>query len=142
MMAEETLDKAIKARILRNGTCITKDLKLNSIPAKISSEHLQIYGEQAVEIEKMINDNPALGVPLSPVLPYSKAEIIWICRNEMPVTLEDILARRTRALFLDATASEAIAPEVAWLMAQELGFNDTWQKDQLETYGHLIKSYF
>jgi glycerol-3-phosphate dehydrogenase len=142
MMAEETLDKAIKARILRNGTCITKNLKLNSIPAKVSSEHLQIYGEQAVEIDKMINDNPALGVPLSPVLPYSKAEIIWICRNEMPVTLEDILARRTRALFLDASASEAIAPEVAWLMAQELGFNDTWQKDQLETYSHLIKSYF
>lgn len=142
MMAEEALDKAIKAGILQNRRCITKNLKLNSVPAKVSSEHLQIYGEQAVEIDKMINDNPALGVLLNPALPYSKAEIIWICRNEMPVTLEDILARRTRALFLDASASEAIAPEVVWLMAQELGFDDDWQRDQLEIYRHLIKSYF
>jgi glycerol-3-phosphate dehydrogenase len=142
MMAEETLDKAIKAGILRKGRCITKNLKLNSIPAIVSSKHLQIYGAQAVEIEKIIEDNPGLGVPLSPALPYSKAEIIWICRNEMPLTLEDMLARRTRALFLDARASEAIAPEVAWLMAQELGFDENWQKGQLEIYRDLIKSYF
>jgi glycerol-3-phosphate dehydrogenase len=60
----------------------------------------------------------------------------------MPLTLEDMLARRTRALFLDARASEAIAPEVAWLMAQELGFDENWQKGQLEIYRDLIKSYF
>jgi glycerol-3-phosphate dehydrogenase len=59
----------------------------------------------------------------------------------MPVTLEDILARRTRALFLDVRASEAIAPEVASLMAREFGFDDKWQKRQLEEYKNLIKNY-
>ena len=142
MMAEETLDKAIKAGIIQNRMCVTKNLKLNSVPVTVSSEHLKIYGEQAVEIEKMIDNNPALGVQLNSSLPYSRAEIIWICRNEMPVNIEDMLARRTRSLFLDASASESIAPEVALLMAEEFSLDGYWQEDQLEIYRHLIKSYF
>lgn len=142
MMAEETLDKAIKSGLLIKSFSVTKNLRLNSIPLNKSSEHLQIYGEQAIEIEKIVEDNRELGIPLIPVLPYSRAEIIWICRNEIPVTIEDVLARRTRALFLDAGASAAIAPEVAGIMAKELGLDDKWQKDQLEAYDNLIKSYF
>ena len=69
----------------------------------------------------MIGENPSLGVPLDKRLPYTKAEIIWICRNEMPQTIEDILARRTRSLFLNARASSDIAADIAGLMAKELG---------------------
>ncbi len=42
--------------------------------------------------------------------------------------LEDILARRTRSLFLNARASAEIAPEVAGLMAKEFGYDKRWAK--------------
>jgi glycerol-3-phosphate dehydrogenase len=84
---------------------------------------------------------PGLGMPVSADLPYTRAEFIWISRNEMPLNLEDMLARRTRALILNARASEAIAPEVAGLMAKELGFDEKWQTDQVKAYKELVKNY-
>jgi glycerol-3-phosphate dehydrogenase len=89
----------------------------------------------------MIHNNPDLGAPVDPRLPYTKAEIIWICRNEMPVNLDDLLARRSRALFLNAKASSDIAPEAAWIMAAEMGYNNKWQEEQVESYRSLVKKY-
>ena len=51
--------------------------------------------------------------PLHASLPYLKAEVVWAARNEMARTVEDILASRTRALFLNARAALAMAPAVA-----------------------------
>lgn len=89
----------------------------------------------------MIAGNPALGTPLDPRLPYTRAEIIWICRNEMPFNVEDILARRTRSLLLNARASADIAPEVGRLMAEEFGNDMKWQTEQIQTYNQLVKNY-
>jgi glycerol-3-phosphate dehydrogenase len=141
LMAEETIDKAIREHILEKKNCVTSNLKLSTIIIDNSFSRLHVYGDQSTEIEQIIKQRPELGYQMDLRLPYSRAEIIWICRNEMPVTLEDILARRTRALFLDVRASEAIAPEVASLMAREFGFDDKWQKRQLELYKSLIKNY-
>lgn len=89
----------------------------------------------------MISDNPELGELFNPGLPYTKAEIIWICRNEMPLKLEDILARRTRALFLDTKISSKIAPEIAGIMAKELNFTKEWAENQIKEYNQLILNY-
>ncbi len=140
-MAEETIDKAIKAGMLENRKCFTRNLKLYPDGMTVKSERLKIYGAGAQEIEKMTEFQPSLGVPLDPRLPYTAAEIIWICRNEMPQTIEDILARRTRALFLDARVSGEIAPEVARLMAKEFGFDSDWQANQLADYKKTITNY-
>ncbi len=140
-MAEETLNKAIKAGLLADRKCQTKDLRLFTNSIELKSERLKIYGTGAAEIEKMITNQPSLGLELNPKLPYTRAEIIWICRNEMPQTIEDVLARRTRALFLDARASVEIAPEVAGLMAKELGFGKYWQSNQLNEYNKLVTNY-
>jgi glycerol-3-phosphate dehydrogenase len=140
-MAEETINKAIKAGFLESRKCVTSNLKLTTLPINNSSDRLHIYGDRSFEIEKMISENPGLGNPIDPRLPYTKAEIIWICRNEMPFTIEDILARRTRALFLNACASAEIATEVAGLMAEEFGYDIKWQKEQIEIYNQLVKNY-
>jgi glycerol-3-phosphate dehydrogenase len=89
----------------------------------------------------MISENAELGEPVDPRLPYTRAEILWICRNEMPLRVEDILARRTRSLFLNARASAGIASEVARMMAKEFGFDQNWQKEQVESYYELVKNY-
>jgi glycerol-3-phosphate dehydrogenase len=140
-MAEETIDTAIKAGFLRKAKCITANLKLSSLNTDNPSERLHIYGDHAEEIKTMISENPELGKPLDPKLPYTRAEILWICRNEMPLRVEDVLARRTRSLFLNARASAGIASEVAGLMAKEFGFDQNWQKEQVESYYELVKNY-
>ncbi len=141
MMAKETLDKAIKAGFLLERKCVTSDFKLGSKSEVDSGSRLHIYGSHAVEIEKMIEDNPALGVPIDNRLPFTRAELTWICRNEMAVTLEDLLARRTRALILNARASADICSEAAALMAEELGFDSEWQATQIKSYIELVKNY-
>jgi glycerol-3-phosphate dehydrogenase len=140
-MAEETLDKGIKAGILNRARCKTKEFSFFKQAGPLKSERLKIYGAGSNEIEKMIADDPRLGEPLKPEFQYTPAEIIWICRNEMPQTVEDILARRTRALFLNAKASMEMAPEVARLMGEELGLDNEWQKKQIEEYRNLITNY-
>lgn len=140
-MAEETIDKAIKAGILEKRKCVTSDHPLSPDSTNISSDRLCIYGTGSIKIENMIHENPGLGLPINPALPYTRAEIIWICRNEMPLNIEDILARRTRALFLNAKVSAEMAPEVAALMAEELGFDLKWQETQVDSYRQLVKNY-
>lgn len=138
-MAEETLDLAIKKGYLPRAKCITRQLRFFS--GELTGERFAIYGDGAAEINGLIAFNPQLGEPLDPRLPYTTAEIIWICRNEMPVNIEDMLARRTRALFLNARASSDIAPVVAVIMAEEMGYDEQWQHIQVRAYRELVKNY-
>lgn len=138
-MAEETLDKAIKTGILPGKKCITRDLRLSG---KVPVGNLRIYGDHAAEIQSFISQHPESGIPVHPGLPVCPAEISWICRNEMPVHLEDVLARRTRALFLDARMSLEIAPLVAGIMQKEMSYPTDWVKEELEAYRNLVQNYF
>lgn len=140
-MAEETIDKGIKAGLIEEKKCVTKTFRFYSNGVRLKSERLRIYGNEAVEIEKLIADKPELGGLLDPRLPYTRAEIIWISRNEMPLKLEDMLARRTRAIFLDARASSAIAPEVAEIMAGELKNDCKWAEAEVKDYNQLLLNY-
>jgi glycerol-3-phosphate dehydrogenase len=85
-----------------------------------------VYGSDAAAIEALHQ-----GETLHPSLPYTAAEVIWAVREEMARTVEDVLARRTRALFLDARAAFEMAPRVACLMARELGRDRTWEATQV-----------
>ena len=141
LMAEEIINRAIKSGLLPSAKCITADLKLTKNNSCVESGRLSIYGDNFTDIKKIISDNPALGIPLCPELPYTRAEILWICRNEMPVHVEDVLARRTRSLFLNARTSASIAPEVAEIMATELGYDKEWRKEEIKSYNELVKNY-
>jgi glycerol-3-phosphate dehydrogenase len=68
--------------------------------------------------------------------------VAWAVRKEWARTVEDVLARRTRALFLDARESVRIAPDVAKLMAKELGKKKKWQKEQIEQFNEIAKNYY
>ncbi|MGQ9619611.1 MAG: glycerol-3-phosphate dehydrogenase/oxidase [Bacteroidales bacterium] len=140
-MAEETIDMAIKNGILKKRKCLTKTLKIGSSPENISSGRLKIYGESAAEIESMMKENPQTAEKISDALPYTKAEVIWICRNEMPVTLEDMLSRRTRAMIFDALEAEKCASVVAEIMAKELGYDEKWIDEQVTGFRKSVKNY-
>src|SRR6185503_2974897 len=114
-MAEECVTHAASAGGLSPSTPVTRTLKIHGYHSDAAQfGALAVYGSDAPEIE-------ALGAParLHPALPYIEAEVIWAARAEMARTVEDVLARRTRALFLNARAAVEMAPRVAELLARE-----------------------
>lgn len=140
-MAEETIDRAIKAGVLERKECRTRNFSFCSNGLHKVPERLRIYGDRAPDIVNLIENEPGMGDLVHPRLPYCKAEIAWIAANEMPRTLEDMLARRTRALFLDARASAEAGPVVAGMMAKELGFGSDWIEKQLSEYKKMLVNY-
>lgn len=168
-MAEETIDRGIRAGLIEKRKCITKNLPIGNglgmgsrLPGRASlhgdnmtaaggyrhqvkrhaENRLTVYGKTGAEtIADMIVSNASLADTIAPGLPYTVAEILWTIRNEMPCRLEDILSRRTRSLILDARASIEAAPRVAELMAHELGYNRKWQYDAVSEYIALANRY-
>jgi glycerol-3-phosphate dehydrogenase len=84
---------------------------------------------------------PALAELLHPALPFVKAEVVWAVRHEMARTVEDVLARRTRALFLNARAALEMAPAVVDLMAPEMDWNESTRQQQLAAFSEVAKNY-
>lgn len=140
-MAEHTVDKAIKATGLKPADCKTKDLPLHGFTKKNDTSHLSIYGSDAALIKKIMEEYPALQEKIHPEYPYTKAEVKFFIANEMAVTVEDVLARRIRLLFLDAKAAIESAPVVVSIMADELNKDEQWKNLQLATFKKLAAGY-
>lgn len=140
-MAEDTIDTAIKIGDLADLRCKTEDLKIHGATKEKVEGHLDIYGTDAILIQKLIKQKPELGEKLHPSFPILKAEVIWATEMEMARTIEDVLARRTRLLFLDAKAAIDASSETARLMAIALNENDEWQKQQIENFIKIAENY-
>jgi glycerol-3-phosphate dehydrogenase len=141
-MAEDCVDKALVLAELPDQPCVTKTLNIHGF-----HEHaerfgdLAVYGSDAPAILDLIRSDPSLGERLDPALPTVAAEVVWSTRCEMARTVEDVLARRTRALFLDARAAIRMAPRAAELMARELGRDEAWKSAQVESFTTLAQGY-
>jgi glycerol-3-phosphate dehydrogenase len=141
-MAEDTIDIAIKNGMLEKRPCKTKQLKIHGWKDGMNTgDNLFHYGADAAGIRQLIVADPALGDKIHEDLPFIKAEIVWAVQHEMCMTIEDALARRTRALFLDAQAAIASAPVVAMLMAKELKKDAQWQEKEIETFTRIAANY-
>jgi glycerol-3-phosphate dehydrogenase len=141
-MAEDCVNQAATLAHLNEKPCVTRDLPIHGHHPKARRfGALAVYGSDAPKIQRLIEANRLLGGPLHPALPCCGAEVVWAARNEMARTVEDVLARRTRALFLNARAAISMAPRVAELMAGELGFNRAWQANQIRSFEELACGY-
>lgn len=141
-MAEDCVNQAATLGHLAEKPCVTRDLPIHGHHTKAARfGSLAVYGSDAPAIQQLIRTDNALGKPLHAALPYCAAEAIWAVRAEMACTIEDVLARRTRALFLNARAAIAMAPRVAELMAKELGRDAPWQAKQVEAFQQLARGY-
>jgi len=146
-MAMDAIQNAVFVGKLEKRPCVTEDLKIHGWTAEVDEEDpLHTYGADAAAITKLMEDDPELAAPIHPLTLYSKAEVIWAVRNEMALTVEDVLARRLRLLFLDARTAIETAPLVAWLMARELHRDEEWVVDQIRSFtetarGYLITDY-
>ena len=98
------------------------------------------YGSLADEIRALIAFDPDLGRPLVSGHPYLRAEAVYAVRHEMATTLDDVLVRRTRVHLFDRPAALAAAPDVAALLAGELGWDADETERQLDHYRQLCRN--
>jgi glycerol-3-phosphate dehydrogenase len=141
-MAEHAVDQAADLARLAERPCVTRTLNVHGFHSNADRfGALKVYGSDAAAIQDLMREVPSLAEPLHPQLPYTGAEVVWATRHEMARTVEDVLARRTRALFLNARAAEAMAPEVARLMAGELAWDTARQAAEANAFAALAKGY-
>ncbi|MEN8201637.1 MAG: glycerol-3-phosphate dehydrogenase/oxidase [Bacteroidota bacterium] len=141
-MGEDVVDKAASSAGLPRKMSITSNLKIHGYEKSTDmKEPLYWYGSDMKDLKKMIRKDPEMGEVLSEKLHIYKVQVIWAAREEMARTVEDCLARRTRALQLDARESIRIAPRVAEIMAMELGYNKAWEDRQVKEYTQLASVY-
>lgn len=140
-MGEETVDLAIKTGKLPEKRCKTADLPLHGHSTESRAGHWQVYGSDYEPIRKLMDTHTSFAERIHPDYDFRVAEVIWACRYEMVVKLEDFLARRIRLLLLDAQASLDAAPKVAKIMADQLGKDDLWMDKELDDYRNLVKTY-
>ena len=115
-MAEDAVNKAVETRGLNATNCVTAELSIS---------------------KPLVTD----GQLLHPQLPYTDNDVVRAVRDEMAVTIEDVLARRTRALFLNAAAAIEAAPKTAAIMARELGMDQNWCAVEIERFVTTAKKY-
>jgi glycerol-3-phosphate dehydrogenase len=128
-MAQDAVDNAAFIGKLPKKTCITYQLPIG-FPDKRNEK-----------IQQWIIENPANAEPIHPAYKYTQADVVYAIRHELAVTIEDVLARRTRLLFLDARAAIASAEKVANWMAAELGKESAWETQQVTSFELLAHQY-
>jgi glycerol-3-phosphate dehydrogenase len=141
-MGEDTINQAALVAGLDECESRTRNLRVHGwLQNADRKDPLHVYGSDAAAIRAMVREQPALGEKLHGRLPYLKAEALWAARHEMARTVEDVLARRTRALLLDARASIEAAPAVADIMAAEFRRDASWKQKQIADYTQLARGY-
>jgi glycerol-3-phosphate dehydrogenase len=141
-MAEDAVNHAAELASLSVRPCVTEDLPLHGFLHQMRmSGPLASYGSDAELIDGLIREQSNLAAPLHESLPICAAQIVWAVRHEMARTLDDVLARRTRALFLNARAALAMAPAAARLLAVTLGRDENWQRGQLAAFNEIATGF-
>jgi glycerol-3-phosphate dehydrogenase len=127
-MGEDTVDRAEVVAGLAKRASVTAELRICG-------------ATEPEEMAARVRERAELGERIHPALEYMRADVVRAVRREMARTVEDVLARRTRALVMDARSSIEAAPEVARWMARELGRDADWVRTQVDAYTKLARGY-
>ena len=151
LMAADAVDTAVKTGGLAPAACRTESLRLHGAPAteaatpdeppSADAAHLAAYGDDAQQLIELEANDPSLRQALHTTLPLRASQVVYAARSEMARTVEDVLARRTRLLLLDARAAIDAAPMVARLLAGELRQDDARQQQQVDAFTELARGY-
>jgi glycerol-3-phosphate dehydrogenase len=142
LMAKLCVNYALSLAGLEPRPCETKMLNIHGYhktPEKF--KEYTFYGSDAPAIQDIMRSDPKYKEKLHPALRARVGEVIWAVRYEAALTVDDFLARRTRSLQLNARAAREMAPRVASLMAKELGRDDKWEREQIESFHKISENY-
>jgi glycerol-3-phosphate dehydrogenase len=136
-IAEDIINKAITTNKLPIKECKTEHISIHGnlkTSTKDRENHLYIYGTDIPKIRELQKQEPKLAEKLHPNYDYTLAEVVWAIRHEMARTIDDVLARRVRLLFLDSKAAIECCEKVADLLAQENGHDEIWKQNQIKEF--------
>tara|TARA_B100000767_G_C19625249_1_gene475857 strand:- start:71 stop:934 length:864 start_codon:yes stop_codon:yes gene_type:complete len=140
-IGEDAINSAILVGGLNSSKTLTEQLPIHGYdPNPDFEDPLHVYGTDKNKILRL-TDDPEGNKSLSKKLKITKHQILWGIQKEMALTLEDILARRTRCLFLDVFETEKIIDNVLEIMAEALNKNKRWKSEQKLSFLSLIKNY-
>jgi len=132
-MGEDVVNRAVDLAGLTASESVTASLKIHGHMDLVDrTDPLYWYGSDRKQIDRLIHEDPEFGQVLSEKLHILEAQVVWAVRMEMARTVEDFLARRTRAIQLDARECIRLAPRVAEIMANELGYGQDWEMSQVK----------
>lgn len=143
-IAEDIIDEAITVHHLEKKACKTEHISIHGNKKTNSLDrenHLYIYGTDIPQIIELQNTQTELNEKLHPNYNYTMAEVAWAIRYEMARTVDDVLARRVRLLFLDARAAIASCEKVANLLAKELGHDEIWIRNQILEFNTIAQGF-
>ncbi|MDR2763862.1 MAG: glycerol-3-phosphate dehydrogenase/oxidase [Tannerella sp.] len=141
-MAEDTVNRAVAIAGLPRRKCVTKHLRIHGYKKAVNRASFNyVYGSDYEKILLLQHENSGWNEKLHLQYDYTGKEVVWAVREEMAFTVEDVLARRLRLLFLDARAAIEVAPKVAALMAKELGEDVAWEQAQVNAFTEIAKGY-
>lgn len=141
-MAEDVINHAERLGGFAHRPCPTAQMPVHGATAATDApDSLQVYGSDGPAIAALARLERGSDALLHPALPYWHAEVLWHVRHEMARTVDDVLARRTRALVLDARASIEAAPVVARLLARELRRDERWAAEQVDAYTSVARGW-
>jgi len=142
--AEDTINEALKAHGMPAKPCATALLHIhgNRPVAEVDrADHRYIYGADIPAIAQLEAEQPKLKAKIHPDYDYTLAEVVWAAKKEMAQTVEDVLARRVRLLYLDARAAIDSAHVVATTMAEAMGKDTAWADAQADAFINLAQGY-
>lgn len=141
-MAQDVIDLIARKSDLKISRSKTDCCRIHGYKEKIDRESpFYYYGSDEEEILSLVKQNKEYGKLISKELHIIKAQVVWSVRHEMARTVEDFLARRSRALLLNARESLRMAPVVAEIMATELNRDKSWIEKQLAEYAIIAGNY-
>ena len=141
-MAEHCVDHAATLARLDERPCVTKTLEIHGYHSNAGQfGELSVYGADAPKVEQLMREKPQLALPLHETVPLNGAQVAWAVRHEMARTVDDVLSRRVRVLPVNARAAVQAAPGVAEVMAAELGRDEAWTSEQVETFAAIALNY-
>ena len=141
-MAQDMVEKVEKVKEWQKTESKTKKLKIHGYKKDVDfNDPMYVYGTDKEKILELAQKEQGLDQVLSESLQLLKAQVVWAVREEMARTLEDVLARRIRCLFLDAPETMRIAPLVASVIAGELGKDKSWEEKQVTDFLAMANNY-
>ena len=141
-MAEDTVDLAQTLGDLETRACVTGELNIQGFHRHADRYgRLAPYGSDAPDVQACMDEKGGWDEPLHPRLELTRGEVAWFARTEMARTVDDVLARRSRALLLDARAAMDAAATVAGILADELDRDAGWAEEQVRSFLEMADGY-
>ncbi len=128
-MAEDAVDNAVFVSKQEKRSCVTHQLPIGDVM------------EQQKIKEQLLLQQPLLAEWIVEGFPYRMVDVWYAVKYEMAQTAEDVLARRTRILFLDAAAAVGAAPKIASMMSVLLHKDTRWEQQQVVAVNELAKQH-